>query len=212
MLPPVLQNLLDYYRPLCTFSHGWPGGGESLLAPGTNLLGANAAYLPDNAGESVLSAAKDWAEQHELPPLRVRLGSAGDAGTLRVGVWQTTAGPGALQIEQTSRLHLPRWAGVLAEAYGQPEWATPVARHLATRLEQLPDAALLLAYAGHEAVGALLWQPGGAHLWGTLDAAVDAPLLNAAGELSGGELSVSLPDSSPLSVVGEQTVGFGRLA
>lgn len=211
MLPPVLQNLLHYYRPLSTFSHGWPEGGESLLAPGTNLLGANAAYLPEDAGESVLSAAQGWAEQHEVPPLRVRLGSVGDAGTLRVGMWRATAGPRAIQVEQTSRLHLPRWADVLAEAHGQPEWAVPIARHLAARLEGLPDAVLLLAYAGSEAVGALLWQPGGAHLWGTLDAAVDAPLLNAAAELSGGELSVSLPDTSPLSVTEEQTVSFSRL-
>ncbi len=210
MLPPVLQNLLDYYRPLSAFSHGWVGG-ESLLAPGTNLLGANAAYLPDDADEGVLAAAWDWASEHDVPPLRLRVGSAGDAGTLRVGLLRATAGPGAIQVEQISRLHLPRWAGVLAEAHGQPEWATPIARHLAARLEHLPGAALLLAYAGHEAVGALLWQPGGAHLWGTLDAAVDAPLLNAAAELSGGELSVSLPDSSPLTVIGEQTVGFGRL-
>ena len=210
MLPPVLQNLLEYYRPLSTFSHGWAGG-ESLLAPGTNLLGANAAYLPEEADESTLAAARDWAEQHDLPPLRLRPGSAGDAGTLRVGVWRAAAGPSAIQVEQISRLHLPRWAEVLSEAHGQGEWATPLARHLAARLESLPNTALLLAYAGNEAVGALLWQPCGAHLWGTLDAAVDAPLLSAAAALSGEELSVSLPDSSPLSVTDEQTVSFGLL-
>ncbi|GAA4017667.1 hypothetical protein GCM10022631_32980 [Deinococcus rubellus] len=210
MLPSAVQNLLDYYRPLCTFSHGWAGG-ESLLAPGTNLLGANAAYLSEDADESVMAAARDWAEQHDLPPLRVRLGSAGDAGTLRVGAWRAAAGPSAIQVEQTSRLHLPRWADVLAEAYGQAEWAAPIARHLAARLEGLPDAVLLLAYAGSEPVGALLWQPCGAHLWGTLDEAVDAPLLSAAADLGGGELSVSLPDSSPLSVTDGQTVGFGRM-
>ena len=210
MLAPALQTLLDYYRPLSTFSHGWAGG-ESLLAPGTNLLGANALYLSEEVDEAVLNSARTWALEHEVPPLRLHLGPAGDAGTLRVGTVRASGRPSAVLVEQLSRLHLPRWAGVLAESHGQSEWAAPIARHLAARLEGLPHAALLLAYAGHEAVGALLWQPSGAHLWGTLDEAVDAPLLEAAAELSGGEVMVSLPDTSPVSAVDEQQISFGHL-
>lgn len=210
MLPPVFQTLLDYYRPLSTFSHGWSGG-ESLLAPGINLLGANAAYLPEDADEAVLALARDWAQEHDLPPLRLHLGAAGDAGTLRVGTVRASGLVSALHIEQLSRLHLPRWASVLAEAHGQHEWAVPIARHLAARLERWPQATLLMAYAGHEEVGALLWQPSGAHLWGTLDIAVDAPLLGAAAELSGGDVLVSLPDTSPVSLVDEQQISFGHL-
>lgn len=209
-LPPALQSLLDYYRPLATFSHGWPGG-ESLLSPGVNLLGTNALYAADNLDEAALKAARTWASDSGVPPLRAVLGDGGEAGHLRVGTFQASPLPSALQVEQTSRLHLPRWADVLAEAHGQPEWATPISRHLAARLESLPSAVLLLAYAGSEAVGALLWQPGGAHLWGTLDEAVDAPLLSAAAELSGGELMVSLPDSSPLTVQSEQAISFVHL-
>ncbi|WP_420596611.1 hypothetical protein [Deinococcus sp.] len=209
-LPPALRTLLDYHRPLSTFAHSWPGG-ESLLSPGVNVLGANAAYLPPDADQATLTAARDWALEHELPPLRVLLGDGGDAGHLRVGRFIGDGHSSAVQVEQTSRLHLPRWAGVLAEASGQSEWASALARHLAARLEALPNAALLIAYAGAEAVGALLWQPTGAHLWGTLDEAVDAPLLSAAAELSGGELSVSLPDTSPLEVLDAQSVSFAHI-
>ena len=210
MLPSALQGLLEYYRPLSGFSHHWPGG-ESLLSPGTNLLGANTAYLPEDASRETLSAARDWATSHDLPPLRVQLGAAGEAGTVRVGRYQATLRSESIQVEQLSRLHLPRWAAVLAEAHGQPEWAAPLARHLAATLEHLPQAALLLAYAGHEAVGALLWHPAGAHLWGTLDAGIDGPLLSAAAELSGGAVLVSLPDSSPLFLQNAQVISFAHL-
>ncbi|AWN24566.1 hypothetical protein DKM44_08310 [Deinococcus irradiatisoli] len=176
-----------------------------------NLLGANAAYLPADVDASTLSEATDWARQHDVPPLRLLLGSGGEAGHLRVGTVHSTAEPGALHVEQLSRLHLPRWAAVLAEAHGQPEWALPISRHLAARLEGPTHATLLMAYAGSEEVGALLWQPSGAHLWGTLDPAVDAPLLSAAAELGGGETWASLPDSSPMSLMDEQGVSFAHL-
>ncbi len=213
-LPEPLQRLLDYFRPLSTFSHGWPGG-ESLLAPGVNLLGTNAAYLPDDVDPDVdpatLRAARDWARQHGVPPLRAVLGDAGEAGHLRVGTFRAAERPSALHVEQISRLHLPRWAAVLAEAHGQPEWASALARHLAARLEALPGATLLLAYAGSEEVGALLWQACGAHLWGTLDPAVDSALLSAAAELGGGEVWVSVPDTSPLNLSSGQSVSFAHL-
>ena len=214
MLPLALQSLLEYYRPLSSFSRHWPGG-ESLLAPGTNLLGANAAYLPEDASLASLEAARDWASSHDLPALRPQLGAQGEAATLRVGTYQAdfygADSQAAIQVEQLSRLHLPRWAAVLAEAHGQPEWAAPIARHLAAKLEPPTNAALLLAYAGHEAVGALLWQVSGAHLWGTLDTGVDAPLLNAAAGLSGGTVLVSLPDSSPAAVQDAQIISFAHL-
>ena len=119
--------------------------------------------------------------------------------------------PGIIVVEQTSRLHMARFAAVLAEAHGLPEWAAPLGTGLAASLERLPDAALLLAYAGGEAIGALLWQPTGAHLWGSLDPATDAPLLNAAAELSGDLVWTSLPDSSPLTVQDEVEVCFTLL-
>ena len=105
-------------------------------------------------------------------------------------------------VEQVSRLHMARFAAVLAEAAELPEWAAPLGRGLAAALERLPAATLLLAYAGREEIGALLHLPGAAHLWATLDPAADAPLLNAALALSGGELWTSLPDSSPLTAAG----------
>ncbi|AZI42389.1 hypothetical protein EHF33_06170 [Deinococcus psychrotolerans] len=209
-LSPALQSLLSYFRPLALYSHGWPAG-ESLLSPSVNLLGANALYAADDLDEVTLSAARTWASEYGVPALRAVRGDSGEAGHLRVGTFQVLPVPSAIQVEQTSRLHLPRWAAVLAEAHGQPEWATPISRHLAARLESSPEAVLLLAYAGSEAVGALLWQAGAAHLWGTLDEAVDAPLLSAAAELSGGEVVVSLPDSSPLTVYGGQAVSFVHL-
>lgn len=49
------------------------------------------------------------------------------------------------------------------------------------------------------------------HLWGTLDPAADAPLLNAAADLSGGNVRVSLPDTSPLSVPEAEVLTFTLL-
>jgi hypothetical protein len=208
-MDPALVSLLTYFRPLATLHRTWPDGSAALLSPGVNLLGANAAYLEQ---ELDWDAAQAWAAPERWPLLRARL-DTGNAqaeivGTLHVGTFQATASESPLQVEQISRLNLPTWAGVLAEAHGQPEWAPFLARHLATRLEGVRDCALLLAYAGAEPVGALLWQPSGVHLWGTLDEAVDAPLLHAAAELSGGELLVSLLDSSPVGVVNEVGVRF----
>ena len=131
--------------------------------------------------------------------------------TLRVGPYRPLPDPGIIVVEQTSRLHMARFAAVLAEAHGLAEWAAALGRGLAASLERLPDATLLLAYAGGEAIGALLWQPGGAHLWATLDPAADAPLLNGAAELSGGEVWTSLPDHSPLDAPGHTEVCFTLL-
>ena len=211
-MDPALASLLAYFRPLATLSRIWPGGSEALLSPGVNLLGANAAYLD---AEADWDAAHTWAREYRWPLLRARLdggqhvpAQAQGVGTVRVGMVRATSLRGPLQIEQVSRLTLPVWAEVLAEAHAHPEWSPVLARHLAARLEGVRDYALLLAYAGAEPVGALLWQPSGAHLWGTLDAAVDHTLLSAAADLSGGELLASLPDSSPVQGEDEVTVRF----
>lgn len=205
------QHLLNYYRPLARFSHGWSGA-ESLLSPSVNILGANALYADQPLSDETRQAASEWAKQYQVPPLQVVAGESGQAGRLRVGCFVEGGQKSALQVEQLSRLHLPQWAAVLTEAYGQAEWANVTARHLAKQLEYLQqEYVLLMAYAGHEAVGALLWQPCGAHLWGTSDEAADAPLLNAAAQLSGGAVMVSLPDSSPLSSLDEQCVSFEYL-
>lgn len=211
-MDPALASLLAYFRPLATLNRTWPGASEALLSPGVNLLGANAAYLD---AEADWAAAQVWAREHRWPLLRARLdegrhvpAQAEVVGTVKVGTVRVGTLRSPLQIEQVSRLTLPIWADVLAEAHAQPEWSPLLARHLAARLETLRDHALLLAYAGAEPVGALLWQPSGAHLWGTLDPAVDYPLLSAAADLSGGALLVSLPDTSPVQVADEVTVRF----
>ncbi|WP_188971415.1 hypothetical protein [Deinococcus aerolatus] len=222
MLPPVLTELTEYFAPLSTFQRE-EAGAVTLLTPGVNVLGLNATYLPQVVPD--LRSALAWHTAHKLPPLLASLSSVAGArkmATLEVG----TLGAGTLLlgepndadivVEQISRLHLPQWAGVLTAAHGTPEWATPLARHLAARLEGQRGYLPLLAYnpAG-EAVGALLWQASGtggaAHLWGALDAAAAGALLRTAAAL-GQHLRVSVPDLSifatdgPLSAV--ETVNF----
>ena len=162
----------------------------------------------------MLPLLRVWHLAHDSPPLIASLGEMPGhppEQTLRVGPYVPVPDPGIIVVEQTSRLHVARFAAVLAEAHCLPEWAAPLGTGLAASLERLPDAALLLAYAGGEAIGALLWQPSGAHLWGSIDPAADAPLLNAAAELTGGPVWTSLPDSSPLTVQGSAEVCFTLL-
>ncbi len=212
MLPSVLTELTDYFAPLSTFQRE-EGGAVTLLTPGVNVLGLNATYLPDTSPD--LRPALAWHQAHGLPPLLASLNPAPGArrvATLEVG----TLGVGTLLpgkpdapdivVEQISRLHLPQWAGVLTTAHGTPEWATPLARHLAARLEGQRGYLPLLAYnpAG-EAVGALLWQArgtgGAAHLWGAVDAAAAGALLRTAAAL-GQHLRVSVPNPSTFAVDG----------
>ena len=198
----ALESLLAYYEPLSALRRDFRGT-ATLHTPGSPLLGANASYLLDGASPDVLPLLRAWHLAHGAPPLIASLGQMpghSPEQTLRVGPYVPVPDPGIIVVEQTSRLHMARFAGVLAEAHGLPEWAEPLGTGLAASLERLPDAALLLAYAGGETIGALLWQPSGAHLWGSLDPAADAPLLNAAAELMGGPIWTSLPDSSPLTV------------
>ena len=209
----ALESLLAYYEPLSTLRRDFRGT-ATLHTPGSPLLGANASYLLDGASLDVLPLLKVWHLAHDAPPLLASLGEVPGQSpeqTLRVGLCIPVPDPGIIVVEQTSRLHMARFAAVLAEAHGLPEWAAPLGMGLAASLERLPDAALLLAYAGGEAIGALLWQPTGAHLWGSLDPTADAPLLNAAAELSGGPVRTSLPDSSPLTVQDEVEVCFTLL-
>lgn len=209
----ALEFLLAYYEPLSALRRDFRGT-ATLHTPGSPLLGANASYLLTGASPDVLPLLRVWHLAHDSPPLLASLGEVPGQmpeQTLRVGYYSPVPDPGIVVAEQTSRLHMARFVGVLAEAHGLPEWAAPLGTRLAASLERLPDAALLLAYAGGEAVGALLWQAAGAHLWGSLDPAADAPLLNAAARLSGGPVWTSLPDSSPLSVQNASEVCFTLL-
>ncbi len=217
---PALESLLAYYEPLSTLRRDFRGT-ATLHTPGSPLLGANASYLLGGASLDVLPLLKVWHESHTAPPLVASLGELPGRTpeqTFRVGLYHPQPEPGIIVVEQTSRLHMARFAGVLAEACELPEWAAPLGKGLAASLERLPGAVLLLAYAGGEAIGALLWQPGeaglgaalgSAHLWGTLDPAADAPLLNAAAHISvGAPLWTSLPDDSPLTVSDPAEVCF----
>lgn len=210
----ALESLLAYHEPLSALRRDFRGT-ATLHTPGSPLLGANASYLLQGASPDVLPLLRVWHLAHDSPPLIASLGEMPGQlpeQTFRVGPYLPVPDPGIIVVEQTSRLHMARFAAVLAEAHGLPEWATPLGTGLAASLERLPDAALLLAYAGGEAIGALLWQAAGAHLWGSLDPAADAPLLNAATGLSGGPIWTSLPDSSPLSVQDASEVCFTLLA
>lgn len=213
-LPDVaLDSLLRYYEPLSTLRRDFRGT-ATLHTPGSPLLGANASYLLPGTDDGVLPLLRAWHQAHDAPPLVASQGLLPGRLpelTLRVGPYRPVPDPGIIVVEQTSRLHMARFAAVLAEAHGLAEWAAALGRGLAASLERLPDATLLLAYAGGEAIGALLWQPGGAHLWATLDPAADAPLLNGAAELSGGEVWTSLPDHSPLDAPGHTEVCFTLL-
>jgi len=214
-LPPVLAELVAYFGPLSTLRRD-EAGAVTLHTPQVNVLGMNATFLPDASPAHLQRVVREHHEQGG-PALVASTGPLGvgeEVAAVRVGPYLPMPEPGAIVVEQVSRLTLPTWAAVLAEAHGTPEWAGGLSRQLALRLEGDRDAALLMAYAGGEPVGALLWRPsaqgGVAHLWGTLDPAADAPLLNAAHALAG-TLRVSLPDSSPLGVVDEAVVRFTLL-
>ncbi|WP_104990981.1 hypothetical protein [Deinococcus sp. NW-56] len=212
-LSAALTDLLAYYGPLAS-ERAEVAGGVALHTPGVNVLGLNAAFLPGAAPERLREAAT-WQRSRGHPPLVAVPGRARGTGeeiaSLRCGVYRADSSPSPFTAEQVSRLHLPRWAAVLAEAHGTPEWGSALARHLARSLEGRRDYALMLAYAGSEAVGALLWQAAGAggraHLWGTLDPAVDGALLNGAATL-GEFLLASVPPTSPISVVEGEEIGF----
>lgn len=211
VLPPVLADLLAYFGPLAS-DQAEVAGGVALSTPQTNVLLLNAALLPGACPEGLEEAAAWQRARGRLPLVVVEGQGSGEAlASLRVGTYEADHLPSPFTAEQVSRLHLPQWAAVLAEAHGTPEWAGALSRHLASRLERRRDYALLLAYAGGEAVGALLWQAAGtggrAHLWGTLDPAVDRPLLNGAATL-GDSLSVSLPPGSPATAMLETQVAF----
>ncbi|MFB9993504.1 hypothetical protein ACFFLM_16175 [Deinococcus oregonensis] len=214
-LPPVLAELVAYFEPFSTVRRDFRGV-VTLHTPGINVLALNASYLPEDAGD-VLPLVRAWHLAQDAPPLVASTSAVTgeDVGGLRVGTFTPVPDPGVIVVEQVSRLHLTTWAGVLAEAYGAAEWEGALAQHFAKPLEDDPTSVLLMAYAGGEAIGSLLWRDldvqGAAHLWGTLDPAADAPLLNAAAELSGGHVRASLPDTSPLHLADAKIVGFTLL-
>lgn len=214
-LPPVLAELVAYFGPLSTLRRDFRDA-VTLHTPGVNVLALNATFLPD-ADPDRLPLVAAWHHAQELPALVAATAPlpGEEVAAVRVGLYHPQPAPGGIVVEQVSRLSLPLWTAVLAEAHGTPEWAPALARQIAVRLEGDAAAVLLLAYAGGEPVGALLWrgegESGGAHLWGTLDPGVDAPLLNAAHALGGG-LRVSLPDTSPVTIEAAQEVQFRLLS
>lgn len=211
--PSPLSSLLGYFEPLSTSRRDFRGT-ATLHTPGSPILGANATYLLPGLDLDMLPMVRAWHLSQEAPPLVVGVGPIPDAeevAAVRVGTYRPQPEPGVVVVEQVSRLQVARFAAVLAEAHGLLEWAGPLAGQLARRLEPRPEAVLLLAYAGGEAVGALLMLGGAAHLWGTLDPAIDAPLLNMAAELSGGRVVTSLTDASPLDVEGGQVLRYALL-
>ncbi|GGI93585.1 hypothetical protein [Deinococcus wulumuqiensis] len=213
-----LSELLAYFRPLAAERRDL-GSGPVLQTPGVNVLALNAAYVAQAPTEAAEAELHTFFTGHGAPPLVLSpyTWDGQDVGGLRVGEWR--AGKTATEhiaVEQVSRLQLATWAAVLAESYEALDWAGLLAQHFAARLEGRRDFALLLAYAGHDPVGAGLWRAegkGGAmHLWGTLDPAADAPLLNAAAQLAGGRVRVSLPDASPLHLPDAEVLTFTLLS
>ncbi|SMB94462.1 hypothetical protein [Deinococcus hopiensis] len=213
-LPPVLAELVTYFEPLSTLRRDFRGA-VTLHTPGVNVFASNATFVPD-ADLARLPPAAAWHRARGVPALMAAVVPlpGEEVASLRVGTYHPTPEPGVIVVEQVSRLGLPVWATLLTGAHGTPEWAGALSRHLAPRLEGDRHFTLLMAYAGGEPVGALLRREskgeGAAHLWGTLDPAADAPLLNTAHAL-GSTLRVSLPSGSPLQVVDEQTVFFTLL-
>jgi hypothetical protein len=217
MLPPAAADLVAYHAPLSTVQRA-QGGAVTLLTPGVNVLALNATFLPDDASDVNLDMVRGWHEGQGVPVLLASTAAvpgAREVARVRVG---TLAGPpggpdSAVAVEQVSRLQLPGWARVLAQAHGTPEWAQALARQLAPRLEGDRDAALLLAYRDGEAVGSLLWRaaPGGgaAHLWGALEAGAVQPLLRTAAAL-GGTLRVSDPGGA-VALAGARDVIYSLL-
>lgn len=217
LLPPVLTELVAYFEPLSTLRLD-EAGAVILHTPGVNVLAMNATFVPetDHAHLERLSrwAGANWTGARGRPALvasTLPLPLGEEVAAVRVGTYTPAPDPGVIVAEQVSRLSLPVWSAVLTEAHGTPEWAGALSRHLAPRLEGDRETALLMAYAGGEPTGALLWRSseggGSAHLWGTLDPAADAPLLNAAHDL-GGALRASLPDTSPWTVADGAVVRF----
>ncbi|ULH15931.1 hypothetical protein MF271_04685 [Deinococcus sp. KNUC1210] len=208
-----LESLVAYYEPLSALTRDLHGS-MTLQTRATPLLGANASYLLPGAHPDVVPLLRVWHESQGSHPLFASLHpipGAEHVQTLRVGTYSPVPESGVIVVEQLSRLHMARFAALLSEAHELADWAAPLGKSLASSLERLPSATLLMAYAGSEEIGALLHLPGAAHLWATLDPAADAPLLNRAAELSGGEVWTSLPDSSPLTVQNGAEVIFSLL-
>lgn len=193
----ALSSLLAFFTPLASEVFE-DAGAVTLLTPETNILALNATYC---VGRCPVAPRSRLVVGSEVVPGQ-------DVGGLRVGLYQPQARTSSVVVEQVSRLQLAAWAGVLAEAYDTPEWAASLARHLGAKLEGDNTSVLLLAYDRAEAVGALLWRNDMAHLWGTLDGAVDVPLLNTAAELSASTLLVSVPDQSGVAVREAEVLTF----
>ncbi|WP_417323671.1 hypothetical protein [Deinococcus malanensis] len=223
MLNAALSELLNFFSPLSALQRE-ESGAVSLLTPGTNVLGLNATYLPDlylpdisttmsnRPAESlptgVLASVTAWHAAHDLPLLLATAQSVAGAEpvtTLQIGtVTATGQADPRVVVEQMSRLHLVRWAEVLATARGTPQWGGALAQHLGRALEGNRDFVLLQAYQDGQPAGALLWRataPGGAtHLWGALTPEAGPALMEAAAQLGGGRVVASALREDPLSL------------
>lgn len=234
MLNTALSELLDFFSPLSALQRQ-EGGAVTLLTPGTNVLGLNATYLPDlylpdmglpgngqqptRQPTGLLASVGAWHAAHDLPLL---LGTSQPVAgarlvtTLQVGTVNVTGqADSRVVVEQVSRLHLVRWAEVVATAHGTPEWGAALAHHLGRVLEGNRDFVLLEAYQNGEPAGALLWRdtaPGGAtHLWGALTPEAGPALLEAAASLGGGRVTASAPTEAAVHLEGALGIWFSVL-
>ena len=206
-LPP---DLIAYHARLATLRRDLRGA-TVLHAPGTPLVGANAAYVETEEG---LLRARMWFAGQGVPPV---FASTRDLTGVQVilegtvGTYAPQPAPGPIVVEQASRLHLRTASEVLAQAWAAPEWAEPLAVHLARTLEDARDLTLLLAYENGEACGALLHLSQGAHVWGVTRDPALATLLNAAAELSGGSVRTTLNPEHPLTLSDATRVTYSHV-
>ncbi|ADV67224.1 hypothetical protein [Deinococcus maricopensis] len=195
-LPP---DLLAYHARLAALRRDLRGA-TVLHAPGTPLIGANAAYVESDEG---LLRARLWFAGQGVPAVFADTRALTGARTVldaSVGTYAPQAAPGSVRVEQTSRLHLRAAADLLARVWDAPDWADPLAAHLSRTLEGARDFTLLLAYDAGEPCGALLLLREGAHVWGVTHAPALPALLNAAADLNGGTVRTTLTPEHPLTL------------
>lgn len=229
-------ELLAYFTALAGVRRDLPGAAV-LHAPGSPVVGANAAYVTTPEGRV---RADLWFRAQGAPSVIASDAPAGAASPdggrevlrLRVGTYEAQNGdtksseapideadpPGTsfgrdVVVEQVSRLHLAAVADLLTAAWDVPEWSVPLSRSLATALELRRDFTLLVAYHDRP-VGALLVLPQGAHLWGVTSPGDDGrevlrALLDTAA--AGGTVRASLPTDMPLALRDERHVVFTLL-
>ncbi len=202
-------ELLDFYAKLAALRRDLFGA-TLLYTPDSPLIGCNAAYPTTSEGAA---RAELWYRGQGAPALlasEAPLSDAEEVLRLRVGWFEATGVASPIAVEQVSRRHLATVAGVLCAAWQVPEWSAQLSVSLARALEDRSDVNIWLAYEREE-VGALLALDGAAHLWGALEGAALAPLLDAAAALNGGRVRTSLT-AEDLPLIGESRLSFWRTA